>query len=84
MITDSTKNYCALDRFPKNKINDRVPEFHCRDTGNAVTIGGSVCNILTESSTVITCKTTPHSGPGEFPVMVTVPGKGIATVVSII
>ncbi|ROT65416.1 putative fibrocystin-L [Penaeus vannamei] len=50
------------------------------DTGNAVTIGGSVCNILTESSTVITCKTTPHSGPGEFPVMVTVPGKGIATV----
>ncbi|XP_063605340.1 fibrocystin-L-like [Penaeus indicus] len=49
-------------------------------TGNVITIGGSVCNIVTESSTQITCNTNSHDGPGRFPVIVTVPGKGIATV----
>ncbi|XP_050685917.1 fibrocystin-L-like isoform X2 [Eriocheir sinensis] len=48
------------------------------DSGNVVTIGGSACDVQSESSTAITCLTSAHQGPGEFAVMVDVPDKGFA------
>ena len=47
-------------------------------TGNKVMIDGSVCDISTESATVITCYTNSHNGAVEAPVVVDVPDQGYA------
>ncbi|XP_045124918.1 fibrocystin-L-like [Portunus trituberculatus] len=48
-------------------------------SGNTVTIGGSECVVSSQGPESITCVTEAHQGPGQFPVQVTVPGKGLAT-----
>ena len=45
---------------------------------NAVSIDGSPCVIISQSSTEIICDTESHVGSGTFPVEVEVPGKGNA------
>ena len=47
-------------------------------TGNAVSIDGSICDIDSESSTLITCYTNYHAGAIESSVIVEVPGQGFA------
>ena len=51
-------------------------------SGNAIAIDGVECDIVAESSTEIRCVTNAHTGPGKYLVEVTVPGKGVASVVS--
>ena len=47
-------------------------------SGNKVTIDGSICDIVTESSTEISCLTNSHDGAIEAPVTVEVPSLGYA------
>merc|ERR1719483_1010979 len=47
-------------------------------SGNNVMIDGSICDISTESSTVITCYTNSHNGAIEAAVIVEVPDQGYA------
>lgn len=49
-------------------------------SGNVVSIDGSICDIVSESETEITCDTNSHQGSGTFPVEVEVPGKGNAAI----
>ena len=48
------------------------------DSGNKVSIDGSICDIDTESSTEITCYTNYHNGAIEAPIIVDVPSQGYA------
>ena len=50
-----------------------------RSSGNIVTIGGSVCEIESESTTEIICETGAHSPPEMTKVRVEVGSNGIAT-----
>lgn len=48
-----------------------------------VTVGGSPCVVSSEGPSSITCVTEAHRGPGQFEIKVAVPGKGLATTVSL-
>eukprot|EP00090_Calanus_glacialis_P017096 TRINITY_DN2671_c0_g1_i4.p1 TRINITY_DN2671_c0_g1~~TRINITY_DN2671_c0_g1_i4.p1 ORF type:complete len:4502 (+),score=1148.36 TRINITY_DN2671_c0_g1_i4:1085-13507(+) len=48
------------------------------DSGNKVMIDGSICDIASEISTMITCYTNSHNGAIESPVIVEVPDQGYA------
>ena len=48
------------------------------DSGNKVSIDGSICDIATESATQITCYTNHHNGAIEAPITVDVPSQGYA------
>ena len=47
-------------------------------SGNKVMIDGSICDIASEISTMITCYTNSHNGAIESPVIVEVPDQGYA------
>lgn len=47
-------------------------------SSNMVRIGGSICDIISQSTLHIVCDTNSHVGSGDFPVEVFVPGKGNA------
>ena len=47
-------------------------------SSNIVRIGGSICDIISQSTLNIVCDTNSHVGSGVFPVKVFVPGKGNA------